>query len=58
MDASERVGRSLRVCRGCSLFQSFVFDHGLQDLGCIGSKFTWSKGGLSQRLDRAICNEY
>lgn len=34
-----------------------MFDHGLRDLGCIGSRFTWNRGGLSQRLDRAICNE-
>lgn len=28
-----------------------------RDLSCIGSKFTWTRGGLSQRLDQALCNE-
>lgn len=56
LGASERVECSRMVCMGCHLFQRFVFDQGLRDLGCVGSKFTWSRGGLSQRLDRAICN--
>lgn len=33
-----------------------MFIHGLRDLGCFRSSFTWSRGGLYQRLDRAISN--
>ncbi|KAH1121734.1 hypothetical protein J1N35_004894 [Gossypium stocksii] len=30
---------------------------GLQDLGLSGPNFTWSRGGVFERLDRAICND-
>lgn len=45
------------VWRRCGIFQRFLFENGFRDLECVGSQFTWSRGGLSQRLDRAICNE-
>ncbi|TYH52731.1 hypothetical protein ES332_D09G048400v1 [Gossypium tomentosum] len=41
---------------GRKWFQEFIFNNGLRDLGYSGPKFMWSKGFLSQRLDRAICN--
>lgn len=56
LDVSYQSGGSLRVQKRCILFQNFVFDHCLRDLGCIGSNFTWSHGGISQHLHKAICN--
>lgn len=56
LDASEWTGRSPHVHKGCGLFEHFIFEHGLQDLGCVRSRYTWSREGLSQRLDRALCN--
>ncbi|KAG8486196.1 hypothetical protein CXB51_019495 [Gossypium anomalum] len=56
LDISERRGSATTTRSGCSLFQDFLFNNGLQDLGCCGSHFTWSRIGLSQRLDRALGN--
>lgn len=41
----------------CKLFQSFLHDISLQDMGFHGPMFAWNRGELFQRLDRAICNE-
>lgn len=41
---------------GCKFFCDFMFEHALRDLGVTSSNFTWYRGGLSQRLDRAIYN--
>lgn len=31
-------------------------DCGLEDLGYTGNLFTWSRGDIRERLDRAVCN--
>ncbi|XP_017620776.1 uncharacterized protein LOC108464989 [Gossypium arboreum] len=41
----------------CGLFSEFMDFMGLQDLGFNGPNFTWNRGGVFERLDRAICNE-
>ncbi|KAH1046922.1 hypothetical protein J1N35_037706 [Gossypium stocksii] len=43
--------------RSCSLFNNFMDSMGLQDLGFSGPNFTWSRGVVFERLDRAICND-
>ncbi|KAI9080194.1 hypothetical protein K1719_037872 [Acacia pycnantha] len=52
----ERHGGSIRRAQGCGLFNSFIHSIGLIDLGSNGPKFTWRRGTLLMRLDRAICN--
>lgn len=56
LDVLERAGGAAIARNGCVYFQKFVFNNDLRDLGCSGSRFTWSRGGLSQRLDRAIAD--
>ncbi|XP_016742979.1 uncharacterized protein [Gossypium hirsutum] len=41
----------------CGLFSEFMDSMGLQDLGFNGPNFTWNRGGVFERLDRAICNK-
>ncbi|KAI9113377.1 hypothetical protein K1719_015902 [Acacia pycnantha] len=52
----ERKGGSLRRAHGCKLFNKFIHSNGLMDLGFQGPKFTWRRGSLLMRLDRAICS--
>ncbi|KAH1114727.1 hypothetical protein J1N35_008105 [Gossypium stocksii] len=56
LDGSKRIGGMITMCRGCKWFESLLFNGGLRDLGACSPKFTWSRGNLSQRLDRAISN--
>ena len=37
-------------------FQEALSDCDLEDLGYVGDKFTWFRGGLKERLDRAVMN--
>ncbi|KAI9125777.1 hypothetical protein K1719_003195 [Acacia pycnantha] len=50
-----RGGATHRAC-GCVSFNNFIHNNGLVDLGSKGPKFTWRRGTLLMRLDRAICN--
>lgn len=56
LDSSERSEGALVSKLGCKWFIDFLFVNVLRDLGAIGAKFTWYRGGLSQWLDRALCN--
>lgn len=38
------------------LYLKRVLDNDLRDLDALGARFTWYKRGLSQLLDRVICN--
>ncbi|KAK8995336.1 hypothetical protein V6N11_069774 [Hibiscus sabdariffa] len=40
-----------------ALFSDFVFNQGLFDAGFMGSRFTWCRGSLHERLDRFLINE-
>jgi hypothetical protein len=35
-------------------FQEALIDTGPSDLGYTGDKFTWHRGGIRERLDRAV----
>ena len=37
-------------------FRDALSDCGLEDLGYVGDVFTWFRGGLRERLDRAVAN--
>ncbi|XP_016689509.1 uncharacterized protein [Gossypium hirsutum] len=45
------------IGKGCPLFNDFLEVSNLQDLGFKRPPFTWYRGGLSKRLDRAIRND-
>ncbi|XP_028801025.1 uncharacterized protein LOC114756265 [Neltuma alba] len=53
----ERKGGSKLNQSGCKKFHHFSQRLGLLDLGYIGPRFTWQRGNLMVRLDRALCNE-
>lgn len=52
----EKARGSLKGSRPCTFFQEFVNDYQLLDLGFLGPRFTWKRGVVSERLDKAICN--
>lgn len=58
LDSTKRSGGASLTHVGCKWFQKFFFDNGLRDMEASGARFTWYRGGLAQRLDRAICNTY
>lgn len=54
---SEHTGGASLKRPCCKMFQDFLFNNGLRELGFVGPMFTWRRGNLSQRLDRAVYNE-
>ena len=54
--ASEKHGGAARHPGVCGLFRQWFDGHNLFDLKFKGPKFTWSRGTLLKRLDRALCN--
>ncbi|WCJ44055.1 RNA binding RNA-directed DNA polymerase [Euphorbia peplus] len=56
LNQDDRKGGSVRILGGCPLFQEFMRNASLHDLGFFGPRFTWKRGFLFQRLDRALCN--
>lgn len=40
----------------CRKFAQWIHDCGLIDMGFSETKFTWERGGVKERLDRALCN--
>ncbi|KAI9096746.1 hypothetical protein K1719_025925 [Acacia pycnantha] len=56
VNLDERQGGSSRRAHGCSLLNNFLHSNGLIDMGFNGPRFTWRRGSLLMRLDRAICN--
>ncbi|KAL4377932.1 hypothetical protein GQ457_02G028840 [Hibiscus cannabinus] len=55
-NTSERQGGALTRGGVSSSFCDFIFDSGINDVGFNGLRFTWTRGSLSQRLDRFLCN--
>ncbi|KAI9073707.1 hypothetical protein K1719_044331 [Acacia pycnantha] len=53
---NDRRGGASRRAHGCPLFNSFIHSNGLIDMGFNGPRFTWRRGSLFMRLDRAICS--
>ncbi|EOY08302.1 Uncharacterized protein TCM_022640 [Theobroma cacao] len=54
--AHEKVGGSSQGSKFCLYFQRLISAYGLIDLGFKGSKYTWKRGLVSERIDWAICN--
>ena len=55
--ASEKEGGNIRPQQYMQNFRDCVDDCGLQEIMSIGDPFTWSRGVIRERLDRALCNE-
>ena len=54
--SSEKEGRAPRQQAMMQLFQDARNDCSLEDIGYNGDKFTFFRGGLRERLDRAVSN--
>ncbi|XP_073357687.1 uncharacterized protein [Aegilops tauschii subsp. strangulata] len=55
--SDEKEGGAPRNQSCLQAFQDALTDCSLEDLGFNGDKFTWFRGGLRERLDRAVSNE-
>ncbi|KAI9128717.1 hypothetical protein K1719_000200 [Acacia pycnantha] len=56
LSSDDRRGGAIHKERGCNFFNEFIHSNGLMDMGSKGPKFTWCRGTLLMRIDRAICN--
>ncbi|KAK9046398.1 hypothetical protein V6N11_052286 [Hibiscus sabdariffa] len=56
LSGDERTGGANVHSCGSRLFSDFLFTRGMNDMGFYGPPFTWSRGSLSQRLDRCVVN--
>jgi hypothetical protein len=54
--SSEKEGGATRAPRYMQAFQDCLSQCSLEDLGYTGDKFTWRRGRLRERLDRAVAN--
>ena len=54
--SSEKEGGAPRHHSHLQAFQDTLTDCLLEDIGYNGDKFTWFRGGLRERLDRAVSN--
>ena len=52
----EKDGGAPRQQVRLKAFQDALADYGLEDLGYTDDQFTWFRGGLKERLDRAVSN--
>jgi endonuclease/exonuclease/phosphatase family metal-dependent hydrolase len=50
----EKEGGKIRPNKFLLAFQDALIDSGLSDPGYTGDKFTWHRGGIRERLDRAV----
>ncbi|XP_010233014.1 uncharacterized protein LOC104583043 [Brachypodium distachyon] len=57
MYAYEKDGGNPRPLIMMQKFRECIADCGLEDMGFFGDVFTWSRNGIRERLDRAVCNE-
>ncbi|XP_073357794.1 uncharacterized protein [Aegilops tauschii subsp. strangulata] len=54
--SSEKDGGAPRHQMRLQAFQDALSDCSLEDIGYEGDRFTWFRGGLRERLDRAVSN--
>lgn len=55
--ASEKDGGNIRPIQFMQSFRDCIEECGLQEIMYIGDQFTWSRGAIRERLDRALCTE-
>jgi hypothetical protein len=56
LSESEKEGGVPRPLPYMQAFRECLSDCGLEELGYIGNKFTWKRGQMRERLDRAVGN--
>jgi hypothetical protein len=54
LSESEKEGGAPRPLSYMQAFRDCLTDCGLEDLGYIGNIFTWKRGNIRERLDRAV----
>ena len=52
----EKCGGSQQAL-GCKRFGAWLRDCSIEDMGFIGTRFTWKRGMVQERLDRFVCNK-
>ena len=52
----ENIGGAKNTLAGCKKFCSWMWDCSMFDMGFLGSRFTWKRGMVQERLDRFVCN--
>lgn len=57
LNDDEKQGGSSHNIGVCHLFNNFINDFFLKDIDFQGSKFTWNRGAIFERLDHALCNQ-
>ena len=53
----EKICGSSNTGHGCRKFVNWVQGCNMRDMGFVGSRFTWKRGILQERLDRFDCND-
>ena len=53
----EKMGGLNAKIHSCKKFGSWVQDCNMNDMGFVGSRFTWKRGMVQERLDRFLCND-
>ncbi|XP_039047500.1 uncharacterized protein LOC120188001 [Hibiscus syriacus] len=56
LSRDEKKGGTSRR-KGCTSFFNFMSYHALVDLGFKSPQFTWTRGGVFERLDRIVAND-
>ncbi|XP_051221114.1 uncharacterized protein [Lolium perenne] len=54
--SNEKEGGASRSLRCMQAFRDVLNDRDLEDMGYEGDIFTWRRGKIRERLDRAVCN--
>jgi hypothetical protein len=54
---AEKEGGNLRPQRCMQAFRGALSDCNLEDLGYVGDQFTWRRGRMRERLDRAVSDQ-
>ena len=57
LSRDEKKEGSIRGCMPCKKFNEWLRECAMFDLGFYGPKFTWHRGVVYERLDRAVGNE-
>ncbi|GAA0153432.1 hypothetical protein LIER_11674 [Lithospermum erythrorhizon] len=57
ISGDERIGGNAPNPISMSDFSQCIQNSSLIDDGFVGSKYTWTNGKLSQRLDRVLCDQ-
>ncbi|GAA0148985.1 hypothetical protein LIER_36841 [Lithospermum erythrorhizon] len=57
INGDERIGGNATDPGSIVDFNQCLLDCNLLDAGFVGSKYKWTNGKVSQRLDRVVCNQ-